>query len=447
MAERLFGTDGIRGTSGEWPINLDGAWRLGRAVAEQMGEAGSTVFVGRDPRPWGAELSESVIAGLTAGGCDAVDLGVVPTPAVAHFVEVERAPAGIAISASHNPAGENGFKLFGPGGEKVCPSVERLIERLFPTTTSLPRPAQRGRARLRLDAIERYVAAAVSTMPPGCDLRGLSIAVDCARGATRESTPMALSLLGAEVIAVGNEDQGERINDGCGSLHPDYVRAAKAEHRADIGLAHDGDGDRLLVIDEDDQIVCGDRILGIAAQALQARGELTGQQVVGTVLSNIGLEHWLGGIGCRFHRSDVGDRNVWLMMREHGAALGGEPSGHTIFRRFAPTDDALISAIQVLAEMQRSGRRLSDLAAAIPLVPQRVANLRVSAKPSIDSIPVLRAAREQADGLLGRDGRVIVRYSGTESVARILAEGPDDRVLGQVVSLFRLAFTAAGIAA
>lgn len=446
MAERLFGTDGIRGTLGTHPIDEAGGYQFGRAVAEVMAEGAGTVFCGRDPRPGGEELGQAVLTGLRDGGCDAVDLGVVPTPAVAHFVAVEGAAAGIAISASHNPASENGFKLFGPGGEKVCEGLERLVEEAF-ASVELRRAPNPGRLLRRLDATERYVAWAISTMPAGVDLRGLTIAVDCARGATRRTTPMALRMLGANVIAVADEDDGARINAGCGSLHPEFVRAAAARCQADIGMAHDGDGDRLLVIDEEGQTVCGDKILGIAARGLRERGELTGGHVVGTILSNIGLEHWLSSQGCQFHRSAVGDRNVWMLMRKHDAAVGGEPSGHMMFRRLAPTDDALISAIQVLAHMTRSGLRLCDLAREIPLVPQKSLNLRVSSKPAIDSLAPLRSAMHQADRLLGSRGRVIVRYSGTEPMARILAEGPDTAVLGQVVNLLHSAFQTAGVTA
>jgi len=438
MRLRYFGTDGIRGTAGQHPVNGAGAARLGRAVAQVLGGPARTVCLGRDSRPSGAELSAALADGLRAGGCDVMDLGLVPTPAVAHFVDAHGAAAGIAISASHNPADQNGFKVFGPGGEKLPWPLEHRIENAFDAT--LNDAPCRGSLEFVESAAEQYVDFALRTVPAGISLKGLKIAVDCAHGATCGTTPLALQRLGARVVPICCEPEGTKINDACGSLHPELVQHHAAANGAHLGLAHDGDGDRLILVDEEGQVVCGDRILGLSAAGLQERGELSRNCVVGTVLSNFGLERWLGDRGVRFSRSEVGDRNVWQMMRQEGADLGGEPSGHTIFRRLARTDDALLTALHVLALRQSSGLSLHDLAANIPMVPQLTANLKVKAKPAMETIPGMPLALAEAQRKLDGEGRVIVRYSGTEAVARILVEGPDKPMLQQVVGMLSAAF-------
>ncbi len=438
MSLRYFGTDGIRGTAGQHPVDGAGAARLGRAVAKVLGGPARVVCLGRDSRPSGEWLSAAIADGLRAGGCDVLDLGLVPTPAVAHFVDVHGAAAGIAISASHNPADQNGFKVFGPGGEKLPWTMEHRIESAFDAAQT--DAAHRGGLARVATAAEQYVDFALRTVPAGVRLDGLTIAVDCARGATCATTPLALQRLGARVVPVCCEPDGAHINEACGSLHPELVQRHAAAAGAQLGLAHDGDGDRLILVDELGQVVCGDRILGLSAVGLQSRGELTHNCVVGTVLSNFGLERWLGERGVRFSRSEVGDRNVWQMMRQEGADLGGEPSGHTILRRLARTDDALLTALHVLALRQTSGLTLHELAGKIPMMPQVTANLRVKAKPAMETIPGLPSAMAQAQRRLAGEGRVIVRYSGTEAVARILVEGPDKGLLRQVVGRLTEAF-------
>lgn len=438
MRLRYFGTDGIRGTAGEHPVDAAGAARLGRAVAQVLGGPARTVCLGRDSRPSGEELSEAMADGLRAGGCDVLDLGLVPTPAVAHFVDQHGAAAGIAVSASHNPADQNGFKVFGPGGEKLPWPLEHRIETAFDAT--LKDAPARGTLTRVAYAAAQYVEFALRTVPESMRLDGLRIAVDCAHGATCATTPLALARLGAKVVPVCCEPDGAKINDHCGSLHPELVQHHAARAGAELGLAHDGDGDRLVLIDECGELVCGDRILGLSAAGLQSRGELSRDCVVGTILTNYGLERWLDGRGVRLSRSEVGDRNVWQMMRQEGADLGGEPSGHTILRRLARTDDALLTALHVLALRQSSGLTLHELAADIPMVPQVTANLRVHAKPAMETIPGLPLALAEARRQLAGEGRVIVRYSGTEPVARILVEGPSAPVLQQVVGLLTSAF-------
>ena len=436
-----FGTDGIRGHAGVFPINEEGAWRLGLATALVMGRGGSVV-VGRDTRPSGPALAEAVLDGLAAGGCAAVDLGVLPTPAVSYHVQRRGAAAGVVISASHNAAPENGFKLFGPGGAKVSESVEEQVERVF--IHGGP-PARGGRRTSVPTATEEYLDFVLGTVPPGLRLDGLKLAVDCGCGATCETTPEALRRLGAHVTTIHDTADGARINDQCGSQHPQAVRATADACGASVGLAHDGDGDRVTFVDEARQTVNGDRIIGLCARAAAARGELASAHVVGTVLTNIGLEWWLREQGLTLHRAPVGDRNVWERMIELGADIGGEPSGHLIFRRLLPTDDALLTALQLLAVVAQSSRPMSELAAEIPMMPQAVRNLKVTAKPAIESVPTLHGAVDAARELLNGSGRLIVRYSGTEALARIMAEGPDVPLLDQAVAVVESAFDEVGL--
>ncbi|MBI2298840.1 MAG: phosphoglucosamine mutase, partial [Armatimonadetes bacterium] len=341
---------------------------------------------------------------------------------------------------------ENGFKLFGRGGEKLTVAAERRIEQRF--REDVPRAEKpAGRASVRPAAVMEYVDFAVGTLPPGVRLDGLKVVVDCAHGATGVSTPAALVRLGAEVVTTHTEGDGLRINEGCGSLHPEAVREAALRPGGAIGLAHDGDGDRLVMVDELGDVVDGDRVLGLIADRLARLGELNGGRVVGTVLSNRGLERWLEGRGLQFHRSEVGDRNVWQMMKHHDADLGGEPSGHTILRRLLSTDDALLTGLQVLGVMAVTGRPLCELVAPIPLLPRQTLNLEVRRKPALEEVPAVALASAEARRMLHDDGRLVVRYSGTEAVARIQVEGPDTALLSEALELVAGAFRSAGIAA
>ncbi|MBI5831327.1 MAG: phosphoglucosamine mutase [Armatimonadetes bacterium] len=444
MKSELFGTDGIRGPAGQFPIDEEGAWRFGLATARHMARGGGAVYLGRDTRPSGPALSAAVAEGIMAAGCDVIDLGVLPTPGIAQALAAHGGAAAVALSASHNAAPDNGFKLFGPGGEKVTAACERAIETLF--WANEPVGAARGTLSPRPHAADEYVDFAVGTMPAGLSLRGLKVAVDCGHGATAYTTPTALARLGVDVVAINADDQGELINASCGSQHPAAVREAADRCGAALGLAHDGDGDRVVFVDEQRATVDGDRIIGLTAQAMARRGELDGQAVVGTVLSNIGLELWLREQGIALHRSRVGDRNVWLKMLELGAVIGGEPSGHLIFRRLLSTDDALLTAMQLLAVVAESGRPLCELAQQVALVPQAVKNVRVLAKPELEGLSPVSEAIAAGRALLNGHGRLIVRYSGTENLARIMAEGPDAGLLGQVVGFVETAFGVAGLA-
>ncbi len=444
MNPELFGTDGIRGPAGQFPIDEAGAWRFGLATARQMAGSGGPIYLGRDTRPSGPALSAALAEGIQAAGCDVVDLGVVPTPAVAQQLVAHGGAAGVALSASHNAAPENGFKLFGPGGQKVTEACESAIEALF--WANEPVGPVRGRLSTRPQAADEYVDFAVGTLPAGLSLAGLKVAVDCGHGATAYTTPAALAKLGVDVVTVNADDQGELINAGCGSQHPGTVRELADRCGAPLGLAHDGDGDRVVFVDELRSTVDGDRIIGLTAQAMARRGELAGGAVVGTVLTNIGLELWLREQGIALHRSRVGDRNVWLKMLELGAVIGGEPSGHLIFRRLLSTDDALLTALQLLAVVAESGRPLCELAQQVTLVPQAVKNVRVLAKPELEGLSPVSEAITAGRALLNGHGRLIVRYSGTENLARIMAEGPDAGLLGQVVGFVETAFSVAGLA-
>ncbi|MCC7495619.1 MAG: phosphoglucosamine mutase [Fimbriimonadaceae bacterium] len=446
MAQGLFGTDGIRGVAGQFPVDCEGAYRLGRIVAQVLAAGAGEVLVGRDSRPSGRLLTAALGAGLCDGGGRMVDLGVVPTPAVAWAVADRSAAAGVAISASHNPAADNGFKLFGAGGEKLPVRLEARLAAIFETPAELAPTSARGAWRTDPGAAARYVGYAVSTFPGGLDLRGLTIVVDAAHGATGWTTPAALRQLGATVVPLACDLVGEQINAGCGSLHPGQVAAAVRACGATLGLAHDGDGDRLVLVDERGEVVDGDRILGLTAHWLQRQGALTGGRVVGTILSNSGLERWLCGHGLTFHRAAVGDRNVWTMMRQHNADLGGEPSGHTIVRRLSRTDDALLTALQVLALVVSSGRTLHELAQRIELLPQHSLDLPVGRQPEWQAVAPVARAVAAARATLGAPGRVVVRYSGTEPVARILAEGPQPAVLQAAVAQIADGFRRAGLA-
>ena len=445
MSRTLFGTDGIRGRAGVSPVDADGAYRLGRVVAWELAGGAGTAFVGRDTRPSGVDLADAVLRGLRDGGCRAIDLGVVPTPAVAHFVASREARLGLAVSASHNPADENGFKLFGAHGEKLPVALEQRVAQRFQAPAEPP-VGSGGVIASEPRAAEAYVDFAVSTVTPGLSFDGLRLVVDCAFGATCHTTPEALRALGAKVTTVCGEPLGEWINAGCGALYPAQVASQVGQLEGALGLAHDGDGDRLVMVDERGRALDGDVSLGLVAEELHLRGALNGGHVVGTIISNVGLEQWLTGQGLTFHRSEVGDRNVWELMRRHHADLGGEPSGHTILRRLSRTDDALLTALQVLSLVVTSGRPLSELAAAIPMMPKQTLDLRVRAKPELSGLPMVSQAVQDAQRILDGDGRLVLRYSGTESVARILVEGPDVDLLDEVVELVQAAFRAEGVA-
>lgn len=417
---RLFGTDGIRGVAnGDLPPEL--AFRVGRAAGVALGVSGAAFFVGRDTRTSGPMLEAALAAGLCSVGVSTDLGGILPTPAVAFLTRRRAAGCGIVVSASHNPVEDNGIKFFAGDGFKLPDAVEDTIESLV-AHDDLARPTGTdvGTIRSVRDAEERYVDHVVDVA--AAPLAGMRIVVDCAFGAAVAVAPRVWERLGARVIALHAEPDGARINVNCGSTHLEPLREAVRTHGADVGFAHDGDADRVLAIDEDGGVVDGDAFMGICALDRQRREGLPGNVVVATVMSNLGLEQALAGSGIRLERTRVGDRYVLERMREIGAAVGGEQSGHVIFLDHTTTGDGLVTAVQLVNVMIRSGRRLSDLRSMIPRFPQVLVNVRVRERDGVASAPEVSAAVSAAETRLARRGRILVRPSGTEPLIRVMVE-------------------------
>lgn len=424
MQRAYFGTDGVRGPYGGPVMNEDFVGRLGSAAARwaaSRGKGPAKVLIGRDTRASGAALVRALASGLAAGGAQPVSLGVIPTPAVSRSVRLGGAALGAVVTASHNPASDNGVKLFGPGGAKLDDSEEAQIE-------SLIRPVEAIRLLGEDDmlgeaAIESYVGAAAGLLPAE-SLRGWRIAVDTANGATCATTPTVLQALGAEVSAIGNRPDGANINDGVGSEHPERLAALVLSASARLGIAHDGDGDRCILCDERGAVLDGDEILAILATHALSRRTLARQTLVVTVQSNMGLDAAVERAGGRVVRSAVGDRYVAEAMRTAGASLGGESSGHVICLEFGPTGDGLAAALMVISVMLETGRPLSELRRVLERFPQLACALSVREKKPLASLGGLSAAVREVEGEFSGRGRVLVRYSGTESKLRLLVEGP-----------------------
>ena len=416
---RLFGTDGIRGVANA-DLTPELVFRVGRAAGAVLGSAGGAFLVGRDTRLSGPMLEAALAAGLCSVGASVALGGILPTPAVA-FLARQAAACGVVISASHNPVEDNGVKLFGPDGFKLPDATEDAIEAAL-DRTDLARPTgtAMGAVRSLPDAESRYLAhlAALSHAP----LTGMKIVVDCAFGAAVYIAPRLWAHLGATVIAIHAEPDGARINVACGSTHLEPLRAAVRTHGADLGLAHDGDADRVLAVDERGHEVDGDALLGICAVDRHHRGRLAAGTVVATVMSNVGLEQALTASGIRLDRTRVGDRYVLERMRELGATLGGEQSGHLIFLDHTTTGDGLVTAIELTNVMTRSGRRLSELRAGIPRYPQVLVNVPVRARDGVTDDPQVARAVAAAEARLATRGRILVRPSGTEPLVRVMVE-------------------------
>jgi len=425
MTRRYFGTDGIRGRAGETPVTAEFAEKLGRALVRVLGVARPVIAIGRDTRASGPMLEAALARGITSAGGDVLLLGVLPTPGVASFVVENGLVAGAVISASHNPAPDNGIKFFSGDGFKFPDETELAIEQQLET----PGTGTPGATTLVTDAADRYVAHALRSLPSGFSLRELRIAVDCAHGAASATTPAALRTLGADVHVFHADPDGHNINDGCGSTVAREISRLVKETGAQVGLAHDGDADRLLLCDETGDPLDGDELLALAALDLLRRGELAGRTVVATVMSNLGLEEAIEPAGGRVVRTAVGDRYVLEAMREGGFNLGGEQSGHMIFLRHGTTGDGLVAALQILRLMVDSGRPLSELRRVLHKYPQAQRAVAVKAKPPLESVPSLTAAIAAAEQAIAPRGRVLVRYSGTEPKLRILLEGRDARLL------------------
>lgn len=431
---RLFGTDGIRGKANQEPITADTALRVGRAVAchfqpDAAGNQPAHIVIGQDTRISGDMLAHALAAGIASAGVDVHMAGVLPTPGVAFVTRQKHALAGIVVSASHNPFDDNGIKVFDSDGRKLSDTVENELEkRLLHPTLKKPCPARDriGRVIPLQDAFEAYVDFLVRSFPADLDLADMRIAVDCSNGATSQAAPLVLGRLGAEVVTIFAEPDGVNINRGCGSKHPGALAQTVRDRRAAVGLAFDGDGDRLIAVDADGQILSGDQILAICARFLKQKGRLSGDVVVSTVMSNIGLQRALQALGIRRIETDVGDRWVMQAMAATGAILGGEDSGHLIFADRHTTGDGLLAALRLLEAMRCQGKPLSTLASVMTVFPQVLVNVDVAAKPELEALEEVQATITAAEKELGAQGRVLVRYSGTQPQCRVMVEAPTD---------------------
>jgi len=434
MTRKYFGTDGIRGRTNENPMTAEIAMKVGQAAGARFlrGSHRHRVVIGKDTRLSGYMMESALVAGFTSVGMDVVMVGPMPTPAVAMLTRSMRADLGVMISASHNPFDDNGIKLFGPDGYKLSDKDEAAIEAALEGTPRLAAPAEIGRARRVEDARGRYIHAAKMTFPEHLRLDGLRVVVDCANGAAYQVAPAALWELGAEVIALGISPNGTNINLDCGSTHPENLRAKVIETRADIGIALDGDADRLIVVDDKGQVVDGDQLMALIALSQARAGTLKGGGLVATVMSNLGLERLLAGHGLALHRTQVGDRYVVEAMREGGFNVGGEQSGHIILSDHATTGDGLIAALQVLAELVEGGRPASELLHLFDPLPQILKNVRFAGGAPLEQESV-KAAITQAEARLDGTGRIVIRKSGTEPLIRVMAEGEDGALVEQVV--------------
>lgn len=435
MGERkLFGTDGIRGAANIHPVTPEIAFRLGRAAGFLLRRDDSTpsrFVIGRDTRRSGVMLESALVAGLNSVGADALLAGVVPTPAVASLVTQLKADGGVVISASHNPSSDNGLKLFGRDGYKLDDALELRLEQLILTEEIdrvRPDGAGIGSAEVIFDAAQRYGTVAKASVP-GISLHGLKIAVDCANGAAFETTPSVLRDLGADLSVFHADPDGMNINAGCGSTHPEEVSRLLLKTGARIGISHDGDADRLVLCDEKGEIVDGDEILAMTALDALERGTLAGKTLVATVMSNFGLDESIAAAGGKVVRTAVGDRYVVEAMREGNFSIGGEQSGHLIFRDHGTTGDGLLAALQVLRIMTERGKPLSELRRCLKKYPQAQRNLRVKEKPPIESLREVSLLVKETESALAGKGRVLLRYSGTEPKVRLLIEGPDEAMI------------------
>ena len=422
--KKYFGTDGIRGTVGKGAITPDFMLKLGWAAGQVLGEKGGKVLIGKDTRISGYMFEASLEAGLSAAGMDTLLLGPVPTPAVSYLTRTFAAQAGIVISASHNPFHDNGVKFFGPDGKKLNDELEAEIERLVDQPIVVADPAQLGKARRINDAIGRYIEFCKSTYTADQSLAGLRIVLDCAHGAGYKIGPAVFRELGAEVFTIGNEPDGLNINKDVGSTHPEALQAVVKQHRADLGVALDGDADRVVMVDHQGNVVDGDQILFIIARHLLDQGRLQGG-VVGTLMSNLGLELSLKELDVPFARANVGDRYVVAEMVSRNWGLGGESSGHVVCGHATGTGDGIVTALQVVSAMRTTGKSLAEMAGVMQLYPQRLINVRVDEKVDLSTQAEIQSAVESAEAAMGERGRVLLRPSGTEPLIRVMVEADD----------------------
>ena len=444
MARKYFGTDGIRGLANGDKLTPELAMKVGMAAGTKFvrGEHRNRVVIGKDTRRSGYMLENALGAGFTAVGMDVYFLGPMPTPAVAMLTRSLRADLGVMISASHNPYEDNGIKFFRPDGYKLSDEIEAEIERLIETDTSkmLAHGMEIGRAYRDEEARTRYVEYAKRTLQRGVDLSGLRVVLDCANGAAYKVAPLALWELGAEVIAIGVEPNGYNINHKVGSTAPEAVAAKVREVRADIGIALDGDADRVIIVDEKGNVVDGDQFMAVIAQSWMEREMLVGGGIVATIMSNLGLERYLTGLGLTLERTQVGDRYVLEAMRAKGFNVGGEQSGHIILSDFTTTGDGLVAALQLLSVLKQQDIPISEICHRFEKVPQLLRNVRFKSGKPLDDKHVKQAIAD-AQSTLGTAGRLVVRASGTESVIRVMGEADDaalvENIVGQVEAAIR----------
>ena len=434
MGRKFFGTDGIRGKTNQGAMTAAMAMRVGQAAGAHFvrGDHRHRVVIGKDTRLSGYMIENALVSGFTSVGMDVVQVGPMPTPAVAMLTKSMRADLGVMISASHNPYYDNGIKLFGPDGYKLSDSDEASIEALLEVEPELAASEKIGRARRVEDARGRYIHAAKSCFPEELRLDGLKIVVDCANGAAYQVAPSALWELGAELIAVGVNPNGTNINDKCGSTHPGLLQETVVASGADIGIALDGDADRLIIVDEKGRVVDGDQIMALIGKSWAEAGRLRGGGVVSTVMSNLGLERYLRDEGLTLERTSVGDRYVLERMRSGGFNVGGEQSGHMILTDYATTGDGLVAGLQVLAELIVQNKPASELLHLFDTVPQLLKNVRFSGGRPLEAESVKRVIAD-AEGELNGRGRLVIRPSGTEPVIRVMAEGDDAGQVERVV--------------
>ena len=426
MTKKFFGTDGIRGEVGIYPITPDVFLKLGWAIGQVFVEEGhGTVLLGKDTRISGYMFESALEAGLSAAGVNTKLLGPMPTPGIAYLTRTLRAQAGIVLSASHNSYHDNGIKFFSTEGTKLSDDLEHKIESYLdkPMTTVASRKL--GKAVRLDDAAGRYIEFCKASVESGLDFQGLRIVVDCANGATYHIAPHVFAEVGAEVVSIGVEPNGLNINDKCGATQPEQLKAAVIEYRADLGIALDGDGDRLIMVDHKGEVVDGDELIFIIAKAKLAAGELQGP-VVGTLMTNLGMEHALKSVGVDLVRANVGDRYVMQQMKKHNSQIGGEGSGHIICLDKTTTGDGIVAALQVLAEVRKSGKSLYDLKSEMKKYPQVLLNVKIEKKIDIAKSDVIQKAVTLAEKTLADKGRVLLRASGTEPLIRVMVEGVDE---------------------
>jgi len=435
MTRKFFGTDGIRGTTNSEPMTAETALRVGQAAGAHFlrGDHRHRVVIGKDTRLSGYMMESAMVAGFTSVGMDVVLLGPMPTPAVAMLTRSMRADIGVMISASHNAFADNGIKLFGPDGYKLSDEDEMAIERRLEKGPKLAKSEMIGRARRIDDARGRYIHFAKSTFPEHLRLDGLKVVIDCANGAAYHVAPEALWELGAEVVPIGVSPNGLNINEDCGSTKPQLLQETVIASGADIGLALDGDADRLIMVDQQGQLVDGDQLMALIAIGLQSRGELRGDAVVATVMSNLGLERKLGEAGLKLLRTKVGDRYVLEEMRRSGCNIGGEQSGHIILSDHATTGDGLVAALQVLAALVEAKRPASELLRQFEPLPQLLKNVRFNGGKEPLETDSVRKRIAAAEAELGGRGRLVIRKSGTEPLIRVMAEGDDPELVERLV--------------